>query len=357
MPSPITTTASAGHASSVLVSRPTITLAASNASPGRPSKSFHPTIAASPTEREQLSKIGASPPHTESTSPPSSNEFATADFYFEDSMPSPLASSSEKQREENSSSSDIKQVADISKTNTLVSSLQAELANREVLIRELEEKLKEHIPPISQQRQDVVLSDNSATVAPCLSSSDATSTPPMEDALDVSLVLGKFDAMRNGDTPVEELQRSLEHANADLAKAKMDLLHCEKLKLALEQASEDLAKAKDNLFESESALREKEEESKRALLEKDSVIQDLRGQLDCAHGELVKSAAAGAEQEKKINSLQEIIYAHETKAKELTMEVTLSKESLKEVKGKLISVRDSLIRDLSPLKQGLVELR
>ncbi|RUS91363.1 hypothetical protein EGW08_000880 [Elysia chlorotica] len=352
VPSSITTAASADHTSSVLISRPNTTLAASNVSPGRPSKSFHPTVAASPTEREQLSKMGASPPHTESTSPPSSNEFATADFYFEDSMPSPLASSSEKQREENSNSSDIKPVADILKTTT-ITSLQAELANREVLIRELEEKLKEHVLPVAQQRQH----DNSVTVAPCLSSSDTTSTPPMEDALDVSLVVNRFDVSRNEDISVEELQRLLDQANADLARAKTDLLHSEKLKLDLKQAGSDLAKAKDNLFQSESDLMEKEEESKRTLLEKDSVIQDLRVQLDCAKSELVKSSAAGAEQERKINYLQESVTAHETKAKELTREVTLSKESLKQVKGKLISVRDSLIQDLSPLKQDLVELR
>ncbi|GFR67153.1 Ras-specific guanine nucleotide-releasing factor 2 [Elysia marginata] len=350
----------------VPMSKSAATPAASGVSLVHPTRSPHPaTVAASPTDREQLCRLGASPPHTESTSPPSSSEFATADFYFEDSMPSPLASSSEKQREENSWRNkkavveEEEEEEESSKTSTLVSSLQAELANREVLIRELEEKLKEHIAsPPRQHHQNFLLSDNSITVAPCLSSSDTTtSTPPMEDALDVSLVINKFETVRISDTHMEELQQSLDQVKADLAKAKSDLFQTDKLKLDLEHANADLAKAKDNLYCSELALTEKEEEGKRALLEKDTMIQCLKAQLASAKGELVKASEVGTEQEKRINSLQETVLAHEIKAKELTREVTMGKESLEQVKGKLITVRDSLITDLSPLKQDLVKLR
>ena len=237
----------------------------------------------------------------------------------------------------------------------MVTALQAKLASREELIRELEEKLKEQSQ--SLHRQDVALSDNSVTVAPCLSSSDTASTPPMEDALDVSLVVGRFEALRNSDSQVEQLQQSLEQVNVDLAKAKIDLVENEKLKQDLERANVDLAKARDNLLHSELALSEKEEENKKTLLDKDIVIQDLKAKADNANAELLKSSASASEQTKQINSLQEKICVFETKSKDLTKEVTLSKESLRQVKGKLLTVRDSLIQGLSPLRQDLVELR
>ncbi|GFN97267.1 Rb1-inducible coiled-coil protein 1, partial [Plakobranchus ocellatus] len=322
-----------------------------------PSRSHHPAIAASPTEREQHPRMGMSPPHTESISPPSSNEFATADFYFEDSMPSPLASSSEKQKD-NSTGSDSKQAEEAgSNVGTLVASLQAELATKETLIRELEEKLKENPPPHLQYHQDSALSENSVTVGPCLSSSDATSTPPMEDALDISLVVGKFEALRNTDVHMEQLQQSLDQVTSDLAKARADLLLGEKLKQDLEQANIDLAKAKDNLLQSELDLSEKEEANKRVLQEKDSEIHSLTAKLEKAKMELSKAVSVEAEQKKNMKILQGTITSLEAKSKDLSREVNLGKESLKQVKKKLIVARDSLIQNLSPLRQDLVELR
>lgn len=257
---------------------------------------------------------------SDSTSPISSNEFATADFYFEDSMPSPMADSplgkKEKKKEEGCKSE-----------TDMLASLNAELAEKSNLILELEQKLRDRenilseIERVSNQKEGS--SDGSSTiVAP-------TDLPDQTDS-----------------TATQSLQTSSQSS---------ELL--QKLESELETAKSDLAKVSALLSETEKRTADVQHQCDSTVAEKDSLVDQLEDQVKKMREELEQANTNAQCIEQTKNELEKALSDSNVKCLFLENEVREGGTILLGIKNKLKECRDKLKIDIPSLKENLQELR
>ncbi|XP_059142920.1 RB1-inducible coiled-coil protein 1-like [Physella acuta] len=268
---------------------------------------------------------------SDSTSPISSNEFATADFYFEDSMPSPMADSplgkKEKKKEEGCKSE-----------TDMLASLNAELAEKSNLILELEQKLRDRenmlseIERVSNQKEGS--SDGSSTIVAPSELPDQTDSTP------------NVSAIQSCEETTQSSQTSSQSS---------ELL--QKLELELETAKSDLAKVSALLSEAESRKADVQQQCDTTVAEKSSLVDQLEDQVRKMREELeqASSNAQCVEQTKK--ELEKALSDSSVKCLLLENEVREGGTILLGIKNKLKECRDKLKIDIPSLKENLQELR
>uniref|UniRef100_A0A2C9KMD3 Uncharacterized protein n=1 Tax=Biomphalaria glabrata TaxID=6526 RepID=A0A2C9KMD3_BIOGL len=257
--------------------------------------------------------------NSDTTSPISSNEFATADFYFEDSMPSPMADSPLGKKE--------KKKEETSKTDLeLITSLHAELAESRIQIQQLERQLKE---------KDSQVLNCAKSCCHLETGSEGSSTLLVTaDHLTSSDIL-VIDSGRMGDSVIPDLPDT----------TKLDAAYCEVTKL------------KTFLSETEEKLNLVQKEKDEAVQFKDNVIFSLENNLTSLGQDLsdTKSRLLSLEDEKE--KLEKQLYDYQVRCENQETALLKGEETLLSIRNKLKAFHCKMKTDIPLLSRNLQELK
>ncbi|CAL1536548.1 unnamed protein product [Lymnaea stagnalis] len=275
--------------------------------------------------------------NSDSASPLSSNEFATADFYFEDSMPSPMADSPLGKKE--------KKKGENSKTDLeLITSLHAELAEKTLLIQDLERKLQEKEVQLSESgrtaSQRELSSDGSSTLIGTVDVSDHSSLAELA----VHVSLAKTENTGTGHVA--------DGTDPNIKTAAVDGDTSDNV-----FAKSELAKLRELLVDMEVKLVEVENQKDEEVKAKVRAITDLENQIKlvCEELSIAKNSIQGMEEGQV--GLEKALCDTHARCQHLEAEVKNGDEALIGVRNKLKEFRDKLKMDIPFLKETLTELR
>ncbi|XP_012936638.1 RB1-inducible coiled-coil protein 1 [Aplysia californica] len=274
------------------------------------------------------SKTKANSVHTtESTSPLSSTEFATADFYIEDAMPSPMRSTSDSET---------------------ISSLQAELLDKVNLIRDLEEKLR--------KRDNRQTSDGCGTESGPVNVTKQSSSATLVGVVDVSEQVSTSNSSEAENMEIVALEQVSEEAEGkrcccDQAQAKEEL---DRRIASCQQTIEELSHVLEDTEKDKLVC---EEKYNRCIEERNRTVTELEVRLKATEAELVdvktKVESCNSDLHKLKLSLSESRAVNE----ELQKEVNKGEESLVRVRGRLLEFRTIAREQLSSFRNVLKELK
>ena len=239
----------------------------------------------------------------DSTSPISSSEFATADFYFEDAMPSPKGSDSVN-----------------------IASLQAELLDKVNKIRELEETLSRREGNSLQCATEDFSSQT--LVAEELSLSDTSGAGPVmqQRSSEVDLKCHHCDLVHR---EKDELVKKLCLANDNLAIATTKSDHLEAIDM-----------------ENKTSLKMKTQD----VLRLEEQLKDTNKQLENINSELEKKQS-------DLRTLEQCLSISNSKNEELQSSINKAEGSLVRVRSRLCGFRDEAKRHLPSFRSDLENLK
>ncbi|KAH9489904.1 hypothetical protein Btru_056440 [Bulinus truncatus] len=258
--------------------------------------------------------------NSDTTSPISSNEFATADFYFEDSMPSPMADSplGKKEKKKDNCKSDIE----------MITSLHAELAEKRILIQELEQKLKE-------KESQLLDYEKSCSLKGCSGSEGSSTLVVTVDNLCSSETSTCTSA--NG--------RERESVGVDSSDSKLNAVNNEVIKL------------KTVLSETEEKLGQMQQQNEETVTLKNNVISSLENDLKVLGDELIVTKAQLVDMKCEKESLEKKLYDCQVQCESQEKELHKGEETLLSIRNKLKLFHNKMKADIPSLSQTLLELK
>lgn len=317
--------------------------------------------------------------NTDSSSPLSSNEFATADFYFEDSMPSPMTESEKKDKESAS-------IVSAGKTKDGSGGIEAEISLKDdhyddvkVLKDQLREKdatLGELRTLVDECQMEIAKLKWQLNVGGSVGSGGGGSSRS-DDSESVTLVASNTlvaasscDLLDKQDLSPDIFQTKAQTSDNSLIRPESSSLESsirvqnrvKDLEEKLEKLSQDLDSSKESLLKAEQNLHSVHEQEQASLQEKDIMIAKLQTDVIAKEASLYDLKENLNGKQIKISDLEKTVEESHKKLKVLEGESVTANETLKKVKEKLrdfaIKAKEnipSLRRDMKEMKSAIRE--